>query len=168
MGGRDSTRPPFFCCFSPANPQSVIIRHQALRVKQPDQLGGEIVGEIGVGTNLVYCPMCGESGELTEDRCCRTCGHQFQTLPETRPTPARRPSVLRGCAFAVLYATASWIVVGIIVSLSVAALFPRNPAGVAAAISVLALFFIALPLGIYGFFRHRRGERGGNPFSLSA
>jgi hypothetical protein len=83
-------------------------------------------------------------------------------LDATSSPEVPQPSNARGCAFGCLYVIVSWIAVGIIASLLIPAIFygPQwDHRAIGALVSKAVFVFVSLPLGVYGFIRHRRRGR---------
>lgn len=80
-------------------------------------------------------------------------------MSEPVPTTSNATSNVRGIGCGCLYALGSWIFVGILSMLIIPAVFRGekwNHEAIGGAVSTLSLLIVAIPLGVYGFMRHRR------------
>jgi len=86
----------------------------------------------------------------------------MQTLKTPSPHNQSKTSVVRGCGFGCLYMILSWIFAGVFVGLLIPLIFrdPKwNLQAIGAMVSQVSILVISIPLGIFGFMRHRRKAR---------
>ena len=81
--------------------------------------------------------------------------------PELSPEDVSGKSNVRGCGFGCLYMVGAWLVFGIVAALLLPAIF-QGPQWDHQALGRFAgqlSFLVMIPIGIFGFIRHRRKRR---------
>ena len=109
-----------------------------------------------------------------DDGACPNCSQPFSAAAakpwaQSAANPYKSPvspsvpgtSNVRGCGFGCLYILGSWFGFGIVAALLIPAVFygPKwNHEAIGALASGLILVLVSIPLGVFGFIRHRRNR----------